>query len=87
MQNPLSDADVAALLHLLAIVEDRVIEICDCCLLAHRLRAGLMACGLLPGDAQADAVAGAIAALQVRYRYSLGEYAERPTDAERPLKP
>jgi hypothetical protein len=80
MQNPLSDADIDALLHLLAIVEDRVSEACDRTL-AQQLRDGFTACGLLPDDAQTDAVGGTIAQLQVRYRYSLGEYTERPTDA------
>jgi hypothetical protein len=79
VQNPLSDADIEALLRLLAIVQDRVSQARDS-LLAQQLREGFAACGLLPGDAQTDAVGGAITQLQVRYRYSLGEYTERPAD-------
>jgi hypothetical protein len=77
VQNPLSDPDIEAMLHLLAIVQDRVSQAGDS-LLAQQLRDGLAACGLLPGDAHTDALAGAIANLQARYRYSLGEYTERP---------
>jgi hypothetical protein len=79
VQNPLSDADIEALLRLLAIVQDRVSAACDS-LLAQQLRDGFAACGLLPGDAQTDAVGGAIINLHVRYRYSLGEYTEPPAD-------
>ncbi len=79
MQNPLSDADIQALLRLLAIVENRVTETCDS-LLAQQLRDGFAAGGLVPRDADTAAVGGAIAQLQLRYRYALGEYSERPTD-------
>lgn len=73
----MSDPDIGALLLLLAIVQDRVSETCNS-LLAQQLRDGFAACGLLPADAHTDAVGGAIADLEVRYRYSLGEYTERP---------
>jgi hypothetical protein len=79
MQNPLSDPDIDALLHLLTIVENRVSEARHSTL-AQQLRDGFAACRLLPDDAQTDAVGGAMAQLQARYRYSLGEYTERPTN-------
>ena len=79
MQNPLSDADTDALLRLLSLVEGGVRAAPDRTL-ARQLRDGLAACGLLAGDATLDAVGGALAQLQVRYRYSLGEYTERVTD-------
>jgi hypothetical protein len=78
LQNPLSDDDIDALIRLLTIVEDRVSKACDS-LLTEQLRDGFVACGLLPGSAHTEAVGGAVANLRIRYRYSLGEYTERPT--------
>lgn len=79
MQNPLPDADIGALLCLLATVEDRVGHACDTPL-AQQLRDGFAACGLLPSDARPDSVGTAVAQLHARFRYSLGEYSERPID-------
>jgi hypothetical protein len=79
VQNPLSDADSDALLRLLTLVEGGV-RAAPAAILARQLRDALAACGLLAGDAPLDAVGGALAQLQVRYRYSLGEYIERVTD-------
>jgi hypothetical protein len=79
VQNPLSDADSDALLRILSLVEGGVRAAPDV-ILARHLRDGLAACGLLAGDAPLDAVGGALAQLQARYRYSLGEYTERVTD-------
>jgi len=81
VQNPLSDGDSDALLRLLTLVEGRVREAPDSPL-AQALRVALAGCGLLSGDAPTNAVSGALARLQTRYRYSLGEYDERvPTGA------
>lgn len=76
MQNPLSDRDSDALLRLLALVESGVREAPDGPF-GRRLRDGLAEWGLLAGDAPNAAVSGALARLQARYRYSLGEYTER----------
>jgi len=77
MQNPLSDADIGALLRLLTIVEDNVIETRDS-ILARQALDGLVASGLLPDGAKTDVVGCAVAQLQLRYRHSLGEFTERP---------
>jgi hypothetical protein len=79
MQNPLSDTDIDALLRVLTIVEDHVVEACGS-IVARQLRDGFVASGLLPDDAKTDVVGRAVAQLQLRYRYSLGEYEERPAD-------
>jgi len=79
LQNPLCDRDSDALLRLLTFVEGGVREAPDGPF-ARGLRDALAGCGLLAGDAPADAIGGALAHLQVRYRYSLGEYAERERD-------
>ena len=76
MQNPLSDADSDALVRLLTLVEDGVRAAPDG-IVARQLRDALAVCGLLAGDAPLHVLAGALAQLQVRYRYSLGEYFER----------
>ena len=76
MHNPLSDDDSEALVRLLGLVEASLEED-PSCPLAQRLRDSLAACGLLAGDAPVEAVGGALAQLQARYRYALGEYTER----------
>jgi hypothetical protein len=78
VQNPLSDRDSDALLRVLAIVAAGVREAPDDPLV-RRLRDNLAGCGLVAGDAPTEAVGGALAKLQARYRHSLGEYAERET--------
>jgi hypothetical protein len=82
MQNPLSDADVDALLRVLTIVEDHVVEAWSS-VVARQLRDGFVASGLLPDDAKTDVVGRTVAQLQLRYRYSLGEYEERPPEGAR----
>jgi hypothetical protein len=45
---------------------------------ARHLREGLVARGLLAADDPAAHLGRALAQLQARYRFSLGEYTERP---------
>ncbi len=78
MQNPLSDDDCSVLLHLLAVAEAWVDAEPDGPL-ARQVHEGLAAHGLLAADEQARGIGPAIAQLQVRYRFSLGEYTERAT--------
>ena len=80
MHNPLSDDDSEALVRLLIIVEGSLEEDPGCAL-ARRLRDSLAASGLVAGDAPVEAVGEALAQLQARYRYALGEYTERVSDA------
>jgi hypothetical protein len=76
VHNPLSDDDCSALLHLLAVVEVSVDAAPDG-LVARHTREGLVACGLLAADDPIRELSAALARLQVRYRFSLGEYTER----------
>jgi hypothetical protein len=76
VHNPLSDDDCSALLHLLAVVEASVDAAPDG-VVARHIRDGLVACGLLAADDPLRELSGALARLQVRYRFSLGEYTER----------
>lgn len=76
MHNPLSDADSNALIHLLTVVEDSVGRSPDSPL-TRQILDGLAACGLVAPHTSTDGAGAALAALQVRYRYSLGEFTER----------
>jgi hypothetical protein len=76
VHNPLSDDDCSALLHLLAVVEASTHAAPDG-LMARHTRDGLVACGLLATDDPTREVGDALARLQARYRFSLGEYTER----------
>jgi hypothetical protein len=76
VHNPLSDDDCSALLHLLAVVEASVDADPDG-LVARHTRDGLVACRLLAADDPTREVGDALARLQARYRFSLGEYIER----------
>jgi hypothetical protein len=80
VHNPLSDDDSEALVRLLILIEGSIEEDPSCAL-GMRLRDSLAASGLLEGDAPVEAVGGALAQLQARYRYALGEYTERVSDA------
>jgi hypothetical protein len=78
VHNPLSDEDCSALLHLLTVVEVTVDAAPDG-LVARHTREGLVACCLLAADDPIRELSAALAQLQVRYRFSLGEYTERTT--------
>jgi hypothetical protein len=76
MHNPLSDDDCSGLLHLLAVVEASVDAAPDG-LVARQLRDGFVSFGLLAAGDPIREVRDALARLEARYRFSLGEYTER----------
>jgi hypothetical protein len=80
VHNPLSDDDSEALIRLLTLVEGSLEEDPSCAL-GRRLRDSFAASGLLTAGAPVEAVVDALAHLQARYRYALGEYTERVSDA------
>jgi hypothetical protein len=76
VQNPLPERDSDALLRVLTLVEGGVRET-PYGPFARALRDALAGCGLLARDAPTVAIVESVAQLQRRYRYSLGEFAER----------
>ena len=78
MRRPLSDPDAGAIIGLLAIVEGELLVGSLDVELADRFRDRFVRAGLLPEDAGLGTLRRALAELNQRVRYALGEYAEPP---------